>query len=178
MMPLDKLVRLSFGELDPDEETRVEEHLLGCSECAATLVGLVALGDALAAIFRSAGPTPPIVLTPRLRSELERAGLVTRTYSLRPGEIVPCTVDALDRFVLTELSADLEDVTQVDLTSSMGRITDVAFDARRGVVDYVVAAESLRSLPSLTITLRLLAVEGDGERVLGDYTLEHTAFAG
>jgi hypothetical protein len=175
VIAIEELLRLVLDELDESERDRVDEHLLGCSDCAATAEQLAVVGEEITALVRTASVS--VVVTARARAELERAGLITRTYALRPGDIVPCTVDALDRYVLTELSAELAGVRRVDLVVGDRRLEDIPFDTEKGSVEYVSPGEVLRALPSMTLPLRLVAVDGASERDLGSYTLEHTAYA-
>ena len=102
--------------------------------------------------------------------------------ALAPQRRLPCTVEAADIYTLTTLEADLSGDERVDvtLTTPMGtrRMVDVPFDRDRGLVRYVSGADFLRSLPSMPIRLELVAPSADGERTLGEYFLDHTAFAG
>lgn len=178
MIGIDVLARLALGDLDEDEERAAEEHVLACSECARTLEGLVTAGESVRALL-DAGDARAFV-TPSLVAELDRAGLVTRRYVLAPGTSVPCTVDTKDVYVLTTIEADLRDVARVDVELPGGpRAVDVPFDAARGTISFVTSAEPLRALPSTKLPVRAIAVDRDGrERALGEYVLDHTAFAG
>jgi hypothetical protein len=118
--------------------------------------------------------TGPRKLFP-LVSELERVGLVTRRYALGPGDVVPCHVEADDRYVLTTLRADMAAATRVDLIAFGMRFEDVPFDRDAGSVLLVDAAEVLARLPSVTIELSLVAVDDAGERPLGQFFLDHHA---
>lgn len=178
MIALDVLARLALGDLDEGEEQAAEEHVLSCTECARTLEGLVVAGEAVRALFER-GSTQ-VFVTSSVVAELERAALVTRRYVLAPGSTVPCTVDAKDVYVLTTLEADFAGVARVDVELPRGvRMSDVPFDPARGTIAFVTPARPLRALPSKQFPLRALAVEPDGrERTLGEYVLDHTAFAG
>ena len=106
--------------------------------------------------------------------------MVTRTYHLAPGGEVACTVDAEDVYTATHLALDTRGLGRVDLlfdsTSGSYRVADVPFDAERGEVVYALPGSYLRTLPTGRKTLRLVAVEEEGDRVLGEYVLDHTAF--
>jgi hypothetical protein len=52
---------------------------------------------------------------------------------------------------------------------------DVPFDARSGEVVGAPNLAHLRAIPSHWRRFRLLAIDDGGERVIGDYTSNHTA---
>jgi hypothetical protein len=180
VIDVDRLIAAALGELDDDAAAVVDEHLLGCSPCAATLDRLIDLGDAVRALvgageiaFTGAGS---------LVDRLERAGLVSRTYRIAPGHRVPCAVGAADIYAVTHLEADLTGVRRVDLLRTMAQDTqrteDVPFDPGRGRVSLLTPSALLRTLPSMRIDFALVAVDDSGERVIGQYGLDHTGFAG
>ena len=180
MIELARLLDAVTGDLDPEELHVVEEHLLGCAACARVMTRLLRLGASVAALVRDGRgivPTPPALL-----EHLERAGLVTRVYAPPPGGRVPCTVDAADIYVATHLTADLTGVRRVNLAvAGMAhgplRLVDLPFARSSGRVSFVVDAGALRSEPSAEHLLQLLGVGDDGaERLLAEYTMEHSAF--
>jgi hypothetical protein len=91
---------------------------------------------------------------------------------------VPCSVGADDLYTLVELEADLAGVGRVDVVKHRTgtRVEDVPYDRERGVVAWIEPCEAIRRVPSGRSQLTLLAVDEGGERVLGTYTLDHTAF--
>jgi hypothetical protein len=94
------------------------------------------------------------------------------------GGEVNCTVAARDVYTRMRLALDTRGLRRIDLLyespSASYRIVDVPFEA--GEVVFVQPATYLRTLPSERKTVRLVAVEDGSERVLGVYTLNHTAF--
>jgi hypothetical protein len=56
------------------------------------------------------------------------------------------------------------------------RIPDVPFDAAG--VSTISPAVELRKLPTVAIPIRLIAVSDAGERMIAEYTMSHTAYAG
>lgn len=54
------------------------------------------------------------------------------------------------------------------------RMEDVPFDATSGEVVYVPPIAFVRTLPAHSFVVRALAVGADGERVLGEYTFNHS----
>jgi DNA-binding response OmpR family regulator len=93
---------------------------------------------------------------------------------------VNCTVTPQDDLVVARLQATLRDVQRLDLlfddstSGARWRFEDVVFDP---AADEVVLANNmaeLRRLPVTTQRVQLLAVEPGIERVIGDYTFNHT----
>jgi len=174
-MAVERLVASALGELAADEDAEVEEHVLSCGHCAAIYASLVRLGPAIAHLVGDGGATMPITRT--LVERLEHEGLITRRYELTSAAVVPCAVGADDIYSLTTYHVNLAGVSRVDLIRAGQRLSDVPFDAVRGRVYMLSRAEALRMLPTTKLPIRLVAVEASGERTLGEYTLDHTAFA-
>jgi hypothetical protein len=170
--PFATLVGYWFGELAPDEEAAFEEHLFGCAECTAGLEALAALGAAVRAAFREGAVRA--VIPHALFDAMKRERLRLREYAVAPGGSVNCTIAAADDFVVSRLSAPLAGVRRVDLISAGERFEDVPFDADAGEVLVIPAAALLKRRGAFTNPMRLVAVEGGKERVLGDYTFVHT----
>jgi hypothetical protein len=178
VIELDRLIALALGELDPGEESEVEEHVLACDECAATLARLLEVGDAVRDLVGAGGIA--LVGSGQVVDRLERAGLVSRTYRIAPGQTVPCSVGATDIYAVAHLEVDLAGVRRVDLVSATPRgterVEDIPFDPARGFISILTPSAFIRTMPSMHITCTLVAVDADGERVLGEYRLDHTAF--
>jgi hypothetical protein len=176
MIALDLLLQSASGELDENADLEVEEHVLSCGRCAAIYASLLRMGPAIAALV-SAGKTQ-LHPTASLVSRLEREGLVSRRYELSPGRIVPCGVGAEDIYALLTLWADLSSETRVDFVRVDVRTPDVPFDKKAGRVYVLAPSEVLRTFPTMKVPLRLVGVARSGEeRIIADYTLDHTAFA-
>jgi hypothetical protein len=167
VIALDRLASLAAGE--DDDET--EEHVLSCGSCAEQLASLVRLGPAIAELVR-AGRTG-FVATRALVDRLEAERLISRRYALAPGSTLPCAVAADDIFSLITFEVDLTGATRVDLTRNETRYLDVPFDPTSGRLYLVTPSEVIRRLPSG----RLDFLIRDGDRTLGEYALDHTAFA-
>ena len=168
MIESERLLRYFFADLAADEERVVEEHVLGCDACGATIDRWTGLRQSIEALIGDA--EIPFPVTPLLVAKL--GSLITRRYALRPGETVACMVTAADRFTLTTLTADLRDVTRVDFEVGGHLIEDIAFDRHAGEVNFVATGETLRRMPTMQLHLRLLT----GDRVLGAYVLDHTGY--
>jgi len=175
VIAVDRLIACALGELTGEAADEVEEHVLSCGACAATYASFVRLGPAIRSLVRDGDAMLPA--TSALVEAVDAAGLVTRRYVLTPGAIVPCTVDAADIFSLaTYEGIDLAGVSRLDVIRAGTRIADVPFDARAGRLYMLSSAKTLRSLPTIKLPIRLVAVESAGERTIAEVTLDHAAF--
>jgi hypothetical protein len=69
-------------------------------------------------------------------------------------------------------------VSRVDFVHNNNRFADVPFDAANGRLYIIAPSALLRTLAPTKMRLQVLSVEPDGDRTLGEYTLDHTGFAG
>jgi hypothetical protein len=177
-IPYAALIEYWFGELADDAEGRIEEHLLGCAHCTARLAELAELGSGVRSAFR--GGTLHTVISARFLEGMKEKGLRVREYRISPGGSVRCTISAADDAVVSRLQASLAGVTRIDLVrlneqgEVLSRFADVPFDPVAGEVLVCPSAHALKKMPAHTRTVRLLAVDEQGERPLGDYTFNHT----
>lgn len=169
--PFATLVDYWFGELDADPEAQFEEHLFGCAECTEKLAALAALGAAVRAAWREGAVRA--VISPALLEAMRNEGLRLREYRMAPGGSVNCTIAQADDFVVSRLEAPLAGVRRVDVVTSHGRFEDVPFDAEAGEVLVCPAPAELKRRGAFTMRMRLVAVEEQGERLLGEYTFLH-----
>lgn len=106
-----------------------------------------------------------------------------REYRVRPGGSVMCTVAPEDDLVVAHLHAPLHDVQRLDILvhdlpqDARARIEDVAFDRNREEVTMLPSTAWLRHLSFATQHVKLLAVDEAGERVLGEYTFNHSPYS-
>lgn len=174
----ERLLDYWMARLDEATEAGVEEHLFTCDACGARLSATIALANALRDIAHS-GSLRVIVSEDFVR-HARTAGRTVREYTPPCGGAVACTVSADDEFLIARLVADLAGVSRVDLGAydSAGRervrMTDVPVDAAAGAVLLQESVTFAKSAPDDVMVLRLLAVEADGERVLGEYEMRHT----
>lgn len=169
------------GELDRAGMRRLETHLLSCGECAARAEATARLVQEARELVRR-GEVPAVVL-PSVVERLRQEGLRVREYRVAPGGSVHCTVAPDDDVVVSRLSADLRGVARVDLVSRVDdgaehRLADLPFDATAGELVYAPPADALRARPASVERLRLVAVGPESERVLGEYTFDHTPWPG
>jgi hypothetical protein len=105
-----------------------------------------------------------------------------REYRVPCNGSVNCTVTPEDDFVVAYLEAPLAEVTRLDMVylDSEGkpqiRQEDIPFNVENGDVVISTRIDALRALPTTSLRVRLLAVDNNGERTLGDYTFNHSAY--
>jgi hypothetical protein len=172
-----ELLQYWLGELDAAHESSLDEHLFACSACSGRLSAIVELGAAIRREF-SSGALNVVLPEPFIRN-VKEAGLRVREYSLDPGGTVACTVTPDDDLVVAYLHAPLRDVRRLDVlidntTSGKHRVNDVAFDPAADGLVAVTSTAYLRTLGHAQHRVRLVAVDGADERVIGDYTFNHS----
>jgi len=176
MKPDETLLSWWLDELDHDEAAEVEAHLFECDDCGARLRELLKLRDAVKREFL-AGHLSSAVSGAFVR-RLKDDGLRVREYAVAPAGGVACTVAPDDDLVVARLRADLDGVRQLDVefidAGGVHRSSHVPFDAARREVTLVAPTVMLKSLPKSTQVMRLLAVTRDSERLVGEYTFNHT----
>lgn len=175
-VPLQDVVAYWLGELDAAGEQRFEEHFFGCAECSARLEEIAGFGKAIRGELLEGRFA--FVLPAAFVRRIKEAGLRVREYTLEPGTSVDCTVTPEDDLVAAYLHAPLGGVRQLDVVvddaiAGTARVRDVAFDPESPGIAAVPSVAFLRTLRHHEQRVRLIAVDGDEERVLGDYTFKH-----
>ena len=180
--PLDipALTEYWLGELDEAATARIDEHLLGCGGCSERLDELIALARGIRAVFGQ-GAVHAFVTEAFVRRLAER-GVRLREYRVPRNGSVNCTVAPEDELLVSRLEAPLAGVSRLDAISYLADepahvFHDIPFDAASGEVVVTPRIARIRSMPAHRLRVRLVAVEAGGERVLGDYTFNHTPFA-
>ena len=180
--PLDLPTLSSYwlAELPGPETERVEEHLFACDECGAQLRALLALAEGVRRLAHEGAIQ--MVVAPSFLETAARAGLRIREYAVPPGGSVECTVTPQDDLLIGRMGADFRGTSRVDVLVEVqgqpaGTIEDVPVspDARELILAQSMPAA--RALGSVALRFRLVALEGPGERVLGEYTFNHTPTA-
>lgn len=173
------LIDYWLGELPLPETERIEEHIFRCGQCAARLGEIVALSQAIRAAFRKGDIQ--VVLTPNFLERLISRGVRVRQYRCPLNGSVACTVAPEDELLVGRLVVPLSGVVRLDVLSHRScddrehRICDIPFDARSNEIVVAPNLERMRRLPSHVHRVRLVAVEGETERLLGQYALHHSA---
>jgi hypothetical protein len=108
-------------------------------------------------------------------------GLHVREYAPPRSGSIECTVSAEDDFLIGRLTADLSRAKRVDLCfcDRQGverlRLPEIPFRSEAGSVAFQQSITYAKAAPSETMIARLLAFdEAGGERLLGEYTFNHT----
>lgn len=169
------------GELPAAGRPGLERHLFSCPACSRRAEALAAIAGGVRGLVR-AGELPAVLL-PGAERRLLREGRRVREYRVPPGGSVQCTVGPDDDVVLARLGADLQGVTRLDLVARVDdgpeqRLADVPFDPAAGELVFAPSADELRARPAHVERLRLVAVGPRGERLLGEYTFDHTPWPG
>ena len=172
------LLEYWMAALDEAEETAVEEHLFTCDACGGRLRATIALAEALRDVARSGSLR--VIVNDSFVRQARADGRQVREYSPPRGGFVACTVSVGDDFLVSRLVADLAGVARVDIGvydaagHERGRLVDVPVDAAAGAVFYQESVTFAKGAPDDVMVLRLLAVDVDEERVLGEYEMRHT----
>ena len=179
--PIDAAVLADYwlGVLADTEEDAVEEHLFGCDQCGDRLREVITLAGGLRELAREGSLRMVVSETFLQRAAAE--GLRVRQYSPPAGGGVQCTVTAEDDILIGRLAADLKGTKRVDLSISdergteQLRLRDIPVNPS---ADRVILQESItfaKAAPTNKMLMRLVAVdEAGGERLIGEYTFNHT----
>jgi hypothetical protein len=179
--PIDAAVLADYwlGALPGREEEAVEEHLLGCDGCGARLREVIALAEGVRQVARE-GSLRMVVSDAFLKRAAEE-GLRVRQYAPPAGGSVECTVTEEDNLLIGRLAANLSGVKRVDLCICDGqgveqlRLPDVPVHLGASNIIYQESITFAKAMPTSKLIARLVALdEAGGERLLGEYTFNHT----
>ena len=176
---LGALTEYWLGELDPSAETQVDEHLLGCDACGARLDEVITLSSGIREAFERG--TVHAFVTEAFVQDLARRGIGLREYNVPRNGSVNCMLRPEDRLLVARLEAPLEGVSRIDAVLGgdvpAHTFRDIPFDPHAGAVVLTPKIAAIRALPSHRAVVRLVAVEGDVERLIGEYTFIHTRYS-
>lgn len=165
------------GDLPAPDAERFEEHLFECRDCEGRLRDLVDLGDAVRRLAHEGAVQ--VIVTPSFLEKATREGLRIREYAVSPRDRVSCTVTAQDDLLISRMRADFTGVSNLDVRLRVEGQPDVWIkdvpvspDARELIM--AQAMPVVRALGRIVLHFSLVAREGQSERVLGDYTFDHT----
>ena len=179
--PIDAAVLADYwlGTLTKSEEEIVEEHFFDCDRCAACLRELIALAQGLRNLTREGSLR--MVVSDAFLKRATGEGLRVREYAPPPGGGVECTVTAEDDILIGRLAANLSGVKRVDLCicDERGveqlRLPDIPVHSGSRSVLYQESITFAKAMPTNKMIARLVTVdEAGGERLLGEYTFNHT----
>ena len=175
-LDLPALAEYWLGNLADDA---VEEHLLACAECTARLEWVARMAKGVTEVVRRGNLA--WMLTPEFVARLTNDGLRIRTYAPPLNGGVQCTVTPQDELLMARLRADLSQTPRLDLLVTGGegelryRVEDLAFKPSADA-EIVLSQpmEFARSVKQDVMKVQLVSVEPGGERVLGEYTFNHS----
>jgi hypothetical protein len=179
--PIDAAVLADYwlAVLAKPEEEAVEEHLFDCDECGVRLREVIALAEGVRNLARK-GSLRMVVSDTFLKRAAEE-GLRVREYAPPPGGGVQCTVTAEDDLLIGRLAANLSGAKRVDLCicDERGveqlRLPDIPVQSGAKNVVYQESITFAKAAPTNKMIMRLVAFdEAGGERLLGEYTFNHT----
>jgi len=177
---------LSFGELaeywtsdlSPDEAGRIEAHVFDCESCAHLLAESETVRTGIGALAQAGGFQA--FVTESLLNQLAHDGVRVRSYTLDPGDRVPCTAWADDEVIVARLRADFTGVTSVDAEmrfetgEQWGRVTDVPVPEGASELLFALPADAVRAAPEAPMHLTLSAAPGtSGLGVIAEYVFDH-----
>jgi anti-sigma factor RsiW len=171
-----ELTDYTAGNLPDAEAAALEAHLFACAACATRAAEIDALMRAIGPAARSAEVGG--FVTDAVLNQLARDGVRVRTFVLTPGDVVPCAVWDDDQLLALRLRADLGGATRVTVSQHVAgeevvRTTSEVAPGAAGEIVFATPASWVRQLPVVRVDVRLLAPDGEAERVLASYTLEH-----
>jgi len=168
-----------LAALAKPEEEALEQHLFTCDECGARLREMVALAEAIRNLARQGSLL--MVVSDAFLKRLAGEGMHVREYAPPVGGGIACTVTAEDDFLIGRLTADLSRAKRVDLClcdehgNERLRMADIPFDSGAGSVAFQQNITYAKAAASETMIARLMAFDdAGGERLLGEYTFNHT----
>jgi hypothetical protein len=108
-------------------------------------------------------------------------GLRVREYAPPPGGGVECTVTAEDDILIGRLAANLSGAKRIDLCIcdergvEQARLPDIPVHSEASSVVLQESITFAKAAPTNKMIMRLVTVdESGGERLLGEYTFNHT----
>jgi hypothetical protein len=179
--PIDVAVLADYwlAALPRSEDDTVEEHLFACDECSSRLGEVVSLAEAIRNLARQGSLL--MVVSDAFVKRVAEEGLRVREYAPPSGGSIACTVTAEDDFLIGRLTADLSGAKRIDLCfcdergDERLRLVDIPFHTTAGSVAFQQSITYAKAAPSETLIARLVAFDdADGERLLGEYTFNHT----
>jgi hypothetical protein len=165
------------GDLPRTRGDEIEEHAFACAECAHHLAEGGALSRGIVAVVREGRFHSPV--TDAMLNRLARDGVRIRVYTLEPGDVVPCAVWTDDDLVVTRIRADFSGVesttvvTRLASGQEISRLSDILVRPGQGEIIDAISASLLRRLPSTSVRLTVTGRTATGERMIGEYVLEH-----
>jgi len=171
-IPAERLLEYLLGELEVNDEDRLEAHLFSCAACAAE-------GEKLAGLATAIGRVVPPVLSASRFEALEGAGLVSQVKAMAPGDVARVVYPSSGNVLVLRMGgADLGEARRIDVElrtpggQAIARLDDVPFDASRGEILVACQHHFSETFPrDLVFAMEL--VSGDDRRPVAEYTVFH-----
>ena len=179
--PIDAAVLADYwlAALGQPEEEAVELHLLECDQCGARLREVITLAEGVRNLARE--NSLRMVVSDAFLQRAAEEGLRVSQYALPPGGSVECTVTVEDDILIGRLAANLSGAKRVDLCicDERGveqlRLPDIPVYHGANSVAYQEPITFAKAMPTRKMIARLVTFdEAGGERLLGEYTFNHT----
>ena len=179
--PIDAAVFADYwtAALAKPEEEAIEEHLFNCDQCGERLREVMALAEGVRNLAREG--CLRMVVSDSFLERVAEEGLRIREYAPPAGGGVQCTVTAEDDILIGRLAANLSGAKRVDLCicDELGveqlRLPDIPVQSGASNVAYQESITFAKAMPTSKIIARLVTFdEAGGERLLGEYTFNHT----
>lgn len=178
--PMDAAVLVDYwlGLLPKPEEEALEEHLFTCDECDTRLSEMIALAEELRKLAHEGSLR--MVVSEIFLERAAATGMTVRQYAPARGGKVDCTVTLKDDLLIGRLAADFSESKRIDLAicDAKGveqmRMTDIPFQPGEGTLLLQESITRAKTAESEVMVARLLAIEESGERLVGEYTFDHT----
>lgn len=177
-VPLETLLGYWLNEIAGDEEMRLDAHLLACDGCSRRLQELVDLGAGIRSLV-SQGAVHAVI-SAALLERLGKEGARIREYEVPVNGSVNCSVAPEDEVLVARLQAPLAGVERLDLVlvdieeGGEARLREIPFDPVSGAVILMPQIAAVRRQPAHQARMRLIAVSDRGERIVGEYTFNHS----
>jgi hypothetical protein len=177
---LEELLAYWQGELAAEREAEVEELVFADAQVAQRLEAVAELAAAVAELVRRGRVT--VAVTAGALERLQTAGVAVRTYTIGPGQTVPCTIDD-EEFVAIRLGGAFEGVEQVDLEMAgelegqaprSDRQEAVPVDQRVGEVVLLYRGDAIRALPRCRFHYRVWRSGAASAEPLAEFGLDHS----
>jgi hypothetical protein len=169
------------GELTVSDRRMVDRHLLGCAACSSRAEVLNALAEGVRDLAGSG--RIQAVVTAEFVERLRLQGRTVREYRAAVGGTVQCTLARDDEFLIARLQARIGPATRVDVLLSIDdgpefRVADLPCNSETGEVILAFPVDEIAARPAHLERVRLMRVEPEGERLIGEYTFNHTPWPG
>ena len=178
--PLNAAVLADYwlGMLSEAEEEGLEEHLFACDDCNVRLSEMIVLGEELRKLAHE-GSLRMMVSETFLKRAAAK-GMTVRQYAPPRGGKVDCTVALEDDLLIGRLATDFSESKIIDLAICDGqgiemiRMTDIPFRPGEKALLLQESITRAKAAPSEVMIIRLVAIDNENERLVGEFTFNHT----